>query len=102
MHVVVAGDALDDLEVVDAGDLVLGDGERGDREEGGVLDRDGGAVGLGVASSAAASAPLAPALLITGNDAPSSSLSPLDTARLIRSLDPPGSAPTYISTVPEG
>src|SRR3712207_8692754 len=27
-HVVVAGDALDDLEVVDAGDLVLGDGQR--------------------------------------------------------------------------
>ena len=58
--------------------------------------------GSAEASSAAASAPLAPGLLITGNDAPSSSLSPLDTARLIRSLDPPGSAPTYISTVPEG
>ena len=58
--------------------------------------------GSALATSAAASAPLAPSRLITGNDAPSSSLSPLDTARLIRSLDPPAEAPTYISTAPDG
>ena len=58
--------------------------------------------GSALATSAAASAPLAPAWLITGKEPPSSSERPLETARLIRSLEPPGSAPTYISTVPEG
>lgn len=58
--------------------------------------------GLALETSAAARAPLAPSRLITGNDAPSESLSPLDTARLIRSLEPPAEAPTYISTVPDG
>ena len=58
--------------------------------------------GAALATSAAASAPLAPSRLITGNDAPRLSLSPLDTARLIRSLDPPADAPTSISTVPDG
>ena len=58
--------------------------------------------GLALATSAAASAPLAPSRLITGNDAPRSSDRPFETARLIRSLDPPAEAPTYISTVPDG
>ena len=58
--------------------------------------------GLALATSAAASAPLAPSRLMTGKDAPRSSESPLETARLIRSLEPPAEAPTYISTVPDG
>ncbi len=59
-------------------------------------------LGSALATSAAASAPLAPSRLMTGNDPPRSSLSPFDTARLIRSLEPPAEAPTYISTGPEG
>ena len=58
--------------------------------------------GLALATSAAASAPLAPGLLITGKEALSESASPLDTARLIRSLEPPAEAPTYICTAPVG
>ena len=58
--------------------------------------------GVALATSAAASAPLAPGLLITGKEAPRSSDRPLDTARLIRSLEPPAEAPTSISTVPDG
>ena len=58
--------------------------------------------GFALATSAAASAPLAPSRLMTGKDAPRSSLRPLDTARLIRSLEPPADAPTYISTLPDG
>ena len=80
-HVVVAGDALDDVEVVDAGDLVLADGERGDREEGGVLVGDGRAVGLGLGDLGRGERTVGAGLLITGKDAPSSSQRPLDDLR---------------------
>ena len=46
--VVVAGDTLHDVEVVEVGHLVRCDGHRGDREQRGVLDRDRGAVRRGV------------------------------------------------------
>ena len=55
-----------------------------------------------LATSAAASAPLAPSRLITEKVPPSSSERPWATWRLIRSEEPPAEAPTGISTAPEG
>ena len=56
--------------------------------------------GSALATSAAASAPLAPSRLITGKEPPSSSDSPWEIWRLIRSEEPPADAPTGISTEP--
>ena len=58
--------------------------------------------GSALATSAAASAPLAPSRLMTGKEPPSSSVRPWEIWRLIRSEEPPAEAPTGISTAPDG
>ena len=58
--------------------------------------------GFALATSAAASAPLAPSRLMTAKVPPSSSERPIEIWRLIRSEEPPAEAPTGISTAPLG
>ena len=60
------------------------------------------AVGLGLLDLGRREGAVGAGRLITEKVSPSSSDRPVETWREIRSLEPPGSAPTYISTEPDG